>query len=336
MFGQLRVLLAEYPNASWRPTYEAQQPATLWCVTSHPTLRSFTFPAMGTTATLIVTDPDAGERAHELLRDELEVLDRTCSRFRDDSELVRLNRESAGTVAITPALQEYLQVALDVADETDGAVDPTVGMAMVARGYDRPFDRVKARQIAVGVRRVPARGWRSLTITDGEIERPSALMLDLGATAKAHAADRAAHAIVREFACGVLVSLGGDIAVEGACPSDGWPVRITDDHRDRDGAGPVVALRTGGLATSSTTVRRWPTTSGVTHHIVVPATGAAAPDVWRTVSVAASTCVAANAASTAAIVKGHRALDWLRERGHCARLVATDGAVVTTGGWPAE
>lgn len=305
-------------------------------MTNPPTLRSFTFPAIGTTATLIVTDPDVGERAHELLRDELDVLDRTCSRFRDDSELARLNQASHGTVAITPVLREYLQVALEVADETDGAVDPTVGNALVASGYDRPFDRIRDRQIAVGVRRVPAGGWRSLTVGEDEIERPSTLLIDLGATAKAYAADRAAQAIAHEFSCGVLVSLGGDIAVDGPCPGDGWPVRIADDHRAVDGAGPVVALRVGGLATSSTTVRRWPTTSGATHHIVVPGTGAAAPDVWRTVSVAATTCVAANAASTAAIVKGHRALGWLHDHGHCARLVATDGSVVTTGDWPAE
>jgi FAD:protein FMN transferase len=131
------------------------------------------------------------------------------------------------------------------------------------------------------------------------------------------------------------VNLGGDIAVAGSAPAGGWPILVTDDHRAPSLAdGQVVAIAAGGLATSSTTVRRWRTTGGMVHHVVDPRTGAPAAEVWRTVSVAAESCVAANTASTAAVVLGEEAPGWLLVRGLPARLVRPDGRVVTTGAWP--
>ena len=114
-------------------------------------------------------------------------------------------------------------------------------------------------------------------------------------------------------------------------------MRVTDDHRsDAAAPGQTVAIATGGLATSSTTVRRWRVGDAEHHHIVEPRTGAPALEVWRTVSVAAASCVDANVASTAAIVRGERAVAWLDEAGLPARLVRPDGTVVATCGWPAE
>jgi thiamine biosynthesis lipoprotein len=166
----------------------------------------------------------------------------------------------------------------------------------------------------------------------GTICVPLGVELDLGATGKAFAADRAARRIANETGTGVLVSLGGDIAIAGEPPAAGWPVRISDDHRDSD--GPTISLRTGGLATSSTTVRRWRAGGAEHHHIVDPRTGRSAREIWRTASVAAATCVDANAASTAAIVLGEAAPAWLARTGLAARLVGTDGEVVGVAGWP--
>jgi thiamine biosynthesis lipoprotein len=133
----------------------------------------------------------------------------------------------------------------------------------------------------------------------------------------------------------VLVSLGGDIAVAGPAPAGGWRIRVTDDHAAGPGApGQTVAITSGGLATSSTTVRAWPRDGQRMHHIVDPATGQPARGCWRTVSVAAGSCVDANAASTAAIVLGAAAAEWLRDRSLPARLVRQDGLVETTAGWP--
>jgi thiamine biosynthesis lipoprotein len=171
----------------------------------------------------------------------------------------------------------------------------------------------------------------------GTVRVPNGVRLDLGATAKALAADRAAAAAADASGCGVLVSLGGDIAIAGPAPPDGWRIRVTDDHRaGADAPGQWIALRSGGLATSSITVRRWRTSAGETHHLVDPSTASPADGAWRTVSVTAATCLDANIASTASIIRGERALPWLRSLSLPSRLVTVDGTVVHVGGWPEE
>jgi thiamine biosynthesis lipoprotein len=223
---------------------------------------------------------------------------------------------------------------------TAGLVDPTVGRTLRLAGYDRTFDLVRSRDGATFRPRfdvVP--GWRGVEVdaARGTIRLPRGVELDLGATAKALAADRAAHAASRAAGCGVLVSLGGDVAVAGAPPRSGWPIRVAEDHAaPLDVPGPTISIRSGGLATSGTAVRRWRAGSRELHHIVDPRTGRPAETPWRAVTVAAASCVDANVAATAAVVLGHDAPEWLAERHLPARLLGDDGTVVSVAGWPED
>jgi FAD:protein FMN transferase len=111
---------------------------------------------------------------------------------------------------------------------------------------------------------------------------------------------------------------------------------VTDDHRsDATSPGQTVSIRSGALATSSTTVRRWSHEGRTMHHILDPSTGRPAKTCWRTVSVAAESCAHANIACTASLVRGRAALDWLIELELPARLQDQDGSVTTIGRWPA-
>jgi thiamine biosynthesis lipoprotein len=298
------------------------------------------FPALGTTAAVTVAAGDALPEALAIVQDELRRIDKTCSRFRDDSELVLLNRCAGAPFAASPLLLEAIAVALYAAAHTDGDVDPTVGRSLAALGWDSDFSVVVARRDeAPRLRIVPAAGWQHVRIdrARGTVRIPAGVEIDLGATGKAFAADRCARAVHTAIGSGALVNLGGDIALAGAAPVGGWPIRVTDDHRsDATAAGQTIALATGGLATSSTTVRRWRAGDAELHHIVDPRRGAPAGEVWRTVSVAAGSCVEANSASTAAIVRGERAVAWLERIALPARLVRRDGTTAYTGGWPAE
>jgi thiamine biosynthesis lipoprotein ApbE len=302
--------------------------------------------AIGTSVHLIVTEPAALGPACRMLRADLAALDAACSRFRADSEIVALDRlprwrGRTGPVKVSPLLAEAVGVALRAARATDGDVDPTVGGAMSAAGYDRDFALVQrcGPAVRLTVRRVP--GWREVQLDEQALllSLPAGVRLDLGATAKAWAADRAAERIAAELGCGVLVNLGGDIAVAGPTPAGGWRIRVQDiTGRPEDppvGPSAVVAIRSGGLATSSTAARRWRRGGDVLHHILDPRSGLPAAPVWRTVSVAAATCTDANTASTAAVIRGEAAPGWLAGLGLAARLVAESGAVLTVGGWPA-
>jgi thiamine biosynthesis lipoprotein len=304
--------------------------------------------AIGTSVHLLVTDLRALAPARRILTEDLAALDAACSRFRAGSEIMTLDGAPAGgrgrttPVRISPLLAGALAVALRAARLTDGDVDPTVGGALSAAGYDRDFALVRrdGPPVRLTVRSVP--GWREVELDEaaGLVSLPGGTQLDLGATAKAWAADRAAARIAAELGCGALVNLGGDIAVAGAPPRGGWRIRVQDvTGRPEDpptGPSAVIAIHSGGLATSSTAARRWRRGGDVLHHILDPRSGLPAAPVWRTASVAAATCVDANAASTAAIIRGEAAPAWLAGLRLPARLVAESGAVVHLGGWPPE
>ena len=297
--------------------------------------------ALGTGVRLVVSDEARLPEARRLVDSELAAIDLACSRFRPESELSRVNAAAGRWVEISPLFVAALTAAIWAARATDGSVDPTVGGALGLIGYDRDFSEVAASGDVIHVRAARVPGWTAIEL-DAQKKRvrlTAGAQLDLGSTAKALAADRAVAAALAPVAAGrsggVLVSLGGDIAVGGDAPAGGWPVLIAEDHKQsRDSIGEVVAITSGGLATSSTRVRRW-TRGGVEfHHIVDPASGLPARGPWRTATVAASTCLEANAAATAAIVMGEAAQGWLEKRGLPARLVSDDGRVLKLRGWP--
>jgi FAD:protein FMN transferase len=294
--------------------------------------------ALGTTALLAVTNPGALPAAEQVLRAELAAIDGACSRFRDDSEISRLHARAGSAVTVGPLLAEALTVALRAAQLTGGLVDPTVGSAVRAMGYDRDFAEIDPDRPEPPGPAQPAPGWWRVTWDPAtrQVLLPRGIALDLGATAKALAADRIATRAAVLGGCGVLVSLGGDARAAGPAPEGGWRLAVGDDHeRALTDPEAVVTITSGALATSSTTRRAWRRAGRTVHHIVDPSTGDVPQSRWRTVSVAAASCVDANTATTAAVVMGEGAAGWLRQRLLPARLVAVDGQVVTTAGWPA-
>ena len=297
------------------------------------------FEAIGTTISVAVTDESALVEATELVRDHVDTLDRAASRFRDDSELTRLHSRPGQPVEVSWLLFVALEEALGAAERTDGLVSPTMGEALELAGYDRDFSRVEPTgpPLRLRYRRVP--GWRRLHLDRAArtVILPPGVKIDLGATAKAGCADRAALAAAALTESGVLVNLGGDLAVAGPSPEGGWVVRITDrTDAPPEAPGVTVAVAGGGLATSGTAARRWRRGDQVLHHIIDPVTGVPARSCWRTVTVVADTCLEANVASTAAVILGTAAPRWLGDRGLHARLLAEDGEAVAVGDWPLD
>jgi len=295
------------------------------------------FPALGTTAALVVTDHQVLEIARRIFEAEIKAIDEACSRFRPDSELMRINTSGGRPIVVSDRFLEALEVALRAARITDGLVDPTVGTAIRKLGYDRDFATVDRNgpPVLVSVHRVP--GWQTIEVSShrSTVRIPAGVELDFGATAKALCVDRAAAGIAAATGSGVLVSLGGDLAVAGPPPASQWSVFVTDDHAaTTDAPGQSIRINSGGLATSGTTVRRWVRGNRALHHVIDPETGLPAREQWRTVSVTAASCVDANIASTAAVVMGADAPGWLVDRALPARLVAVDGTVTCVAGWP--
>ena len=296
----------------------------------------YRIPALGTQAELVVTDPASLVAAASILRAELDNLELVASRFRVDSEVSRLQREH-GPVVVSPDLLDLLVVALRAAELTDGAVDPTVGGAINRLGYDRDFAEIVGGVTGAMPEEAPVPGWKTieLDVSEGRVRLPAGTQLDLGATAKAWAADRVATRVFGRLGGGVLVSLGGDVAVAGDPPPGGFRIGLSDVSGGRPTGGSV-AIRSGGLATSGIAIRQWRLGGRQVHHIIDPATSLPVKPMWRTVSVAAASCVDANTASTAAMVMGPAALPWLAARSLPSRLVEWDGTVSCIADWPSD
>ena len=307
--------------------------------TDEPVFTARSFRAIGTTATVVVPDPAAADSAERVLVAELDAIDLACSRFREDSELQRLHANAGRPVAVGHLLFEALSVAVRAAERTGGAVEPTIGNAIAALGYDADLDEVQARPLAPPRALGPVAGYQHVQLDQATrtVRIPRGVRLDLGSTAKALAADRAAARIARETGCGALVSLGGDVAVAGPAPAGGWAVGIARESSAPAGqVDQVVAVTHGGLASSATAVRAWRSGDREVHHIVDPRTGDCAAPYWVLVSATGSSCVAANVVTTAAIVWGKQAPAKLAGFAQSVRLVRFDGEVVLVNGWPPE
>jgi thiamine biosynthesis lipoprotein len=317
--------------------------------------------ALGTTARIVVWPPANLPPLLSVVDDVLAELDAQASRFRADSEISVLHAAGGGRHRVSDGLAEAIRIALAAAAWTGGRCDPTVGVDLLRIGYDRDFAAIEESDAPLEQNSGGRAGWQTVRLRGNELALPAGVLLDLGATAKGLGADRAAaaaYAGIRDG--GVLVSLGGDIAVAGRPPAGGWPMLIADEHRQiraarnlsglgglagqRAGNGqggtadPEVAqqirLTKGGLATSSSTCRWWVRAGRTIHHIIDPRTGMPADGPWRTVTVAAASCAEANAAATAAIVAGADAPGWLAAHGLPARLITHDGQISRTRGWP--
>ncbi|HEV2452259.1 MAG TPA: FAD:protein FMN transferase [Streptosporangiaceae bacterium] len=288
--------------------------------------------ALGARVQLVVTDPARLEQGRDLLTADLAAAVAACDALTPGSELDTLNRRQTESpadgsgpvrsVPVSPLLAEAIAVALRTASLTNGDLDPTAGS-----------DDASAATL---LRPVPR--WHQIHLDPGSrlLQLPSGVRLDLVPTARAWAADRAAARLASALSCGVLVGLGGDIAVAGPVPRGGWRIRIQEASGEPPrGPYTIVAIRDGGVATSATAARRRRNGTDLLRHISDPRTGLPAAPFWRAATVAAASCTAASAAAATAMIRGRHALEWLSSLRLPARLVGLDSRVYTVGGWPA-
>jgi thiamine biosynthesis lipoprotein len=294
---------------------------------------SRTWSAWSCTVRLTVDDPAVLGAACGELKALMDRVDKAASRFRPDSELSIVNNRAGALVPVSRLLVDLVDVSLVAASMSGGAVDPTIGSAVIAAGYDDDIEAVRRRFPQPTGEPKPVPGWQSVQLNRklALLGVPKDSVLDLGATAKAWTADRAALVLSKRYGCAVLVEIGGDLRAAGK-PAEPWVITVAE----RAGApGVLVSLAHGGLTTSTRTVRRWQTPTGYGHHLIDPRTGQPADGPWRTASVWAPTAVRANTFSTALVATGEAAVGRLTLAGHPARLVADDGGVTELSGWPA-
>jgi thiamine biosynthesis lipoprotein len=235
------------------------------------------------------------------------------SRFRPDSELSRLNRSPAGALFVSPLFARVLGAALQASAATGGLVDPTLGEAIEAVGYDRDFADVGDDSRPAGTT-APGR-WQDVRLAGHLVTRPVGTAIDLNGVVKAMAVDETLGLLAGDG----FVAAGGDLAARGETT-----VAVPE--------GGAVRLLAGGLATSGTTRRRWVRGGVPQHHLLDPRTGRPSRSCWTQVTVAAATCLAADVAAKAAFLLGGDGPGWLDARGLPGRFLA-GSAVVSNRAW---
>jgi thiamine biosynthesis lipoprotein len=239
--------------------------------------------------------------------------ERVFSRFRPHSELALVNAARLPLVVVSPLFARTLRTALDAAVATDGLVDPTLGAALEAAGYDRDFARVVPDASPAGPA-APGRP-RAVRVLGRVVARPPGVRLDLNGVAKALAVDDA----LALFDGPGFVSAGGDVAARGGAVV-GLP------------RGGSVRVENGGVATSGVTHRRWLRGGAVQHHLIDARTGRPATSRWSEVTVVAPTCLDADVAAKAAFLLSDDGPGWLDERRLAGRFLA-GGVAVTNRIW---
>jgi FAD:protein FMN transferase len=295
---------------------------------------SRTWTAWSCTVRLTVDDPAVLGAACGELKALMDRVDKAASRFRQDSELSIVNARAGALVPVSRLLVDLVDVSLVAASMSGGAVDPTVGAAVIAAGYDDDIEAVRRRFPEPPADPKPVPGWQQVQLNRklALLGVPQDCALDLGAIAKAWTADRAALVLSKRYGCAVLVEIGGDLRAAGD-PVKPWVITVAERAGN---PGVLVTLAHGGLTTSTRTVRRWQTPTGYAHHLIDPRTGKPADGRWRTASVWAPSTVRANTFSTALVATGDAALGRLTLAGHPARLIDDDGEVTELSGWPAS
>jgi thiamine biosynthesis lipoprotein len=293
------------------------------------------FQIWGLSGTLATEYDEQLDFAQERLWHWLHEFDASCNRFRDDSEISRLNARPGETVPISATFELALSTALNASDATQGLCDPTVLSALLALGYDVDYDELKTRDTIVRGNPVKSAGTGAIDLDRIEhtVTLAPGCQLDLGASAKSLVTDLIADDVA--LSGGVVVEVGGDVAVRGCGPEGPWAIGLSDSL-ELSGNEPRVAIHHGGIATSSTATRTWRASGEIVHHIIDPRTGSFAVGPYATATVSASSCVLANAFATAALLWGEDAAFHVAQAGWSGRLIRHDGTLEFVGGWPRD
>ncbi len=271
--------------------------------------------------------------AQDRLNFWLDAIDLTCNRFREDSEISRINRAD-GDVALTSTMTLALRAARRASVLSLGLCDPTVLTSLEVLGYDRDYDSLGVLD-DTPVDLSPAPGFASLHFDDvsQRVSKTTDWRIDLGASAKALVADL----VVEDVGAtgGVVVEIGGDVRARGRDDANPWIIGVAETLTIT-GNEPRLTLMDGAMATSSNSVRTWRRGDEVVGHIIDPRTGRSVATPYVAATVIDADCVAANAFATAALIWGEDAGWHIAQAGRSARLVRHDGSVEFVGAWPRE
>ena len=282
------------------------------------------FYAMGTEITVVT--PGLSQRAECAAADRVaDVFARAedlYSRFRDESELSRLNASTTPMVVSTE-LYAMLDRARAYVRATGGIFDPGIGAALRALGYDRSFapNALDRDTLCAAVTRPSSLADLGMNPSSRTVTRPVDLHIDLGGIVKGATVDACRSVLPTNSA----LDAGGDARLSGGGPeANGWDVDI-ESPTDPELTIWTLTVTDTAIATSNGHRRRWRVGNSTAHHLVNPRTGQSAVTDLVQVTVLAPTAEQADVWAKCAYILGRRAAHpWLRAQAHIRALLVDD------------
>lgn len=269
---------------------------------------------MGTRYAVTYVDADDAQRA--AIQSEITALfveiDNELSNWNAQSWVSRFNRnENLDTVAVPAHAAAVLQLALQIAAQSDGALDPTVSPLIELWGFGSSQDWA-GPPLAFEIEQTLERcGYTKLHFDAAQRllrKQVPDLQLNLSAVAKGYAVDQVAVVLAGQGIEDFLINIGGEVRASGARP-DGraWKVRIAAPQSNGDASASAVILEEGAIATSGHSQRFFEYKGQRYAHIIDPRTGRPVENQLRSVSVRAPSCAQADGWATACCVLGREA-----------------------------
>ena len=286
---------------------------------------------MGTTVTIkIITDLTRQEAERKLIDAFrcIRQIELACSRFDNDSEVMRLAHQVGIPIKVSPPLFHIVRFALQVARLSDGAYNPTIGARLESLGFNRHY--LTGETIQSDIPSVSA-DWQDVLMNEQEhtvlLRKP--LILDLGAVAKGYAIDIAAKSL--DSVHGFLINAGGDVYAGGKNEqNEPWEIGIRHPLNKNAIIGKT-KLSNFSICTSGSYERRSPHKPDI-HHLIHPATGDSNNGL-TSCSVLAPFAMMADALSTAAFILGlAKGKEFLHEMGCPGIFISSDLQILKTDG----
>ena len=289
------------------------------------------FLAMGCQMLALIESTEA--EATELLTQVptwFEEWEQSLSRFRDDSELIALNRAEGKPMRVSETLWQVLESAMRAAVDSNGIVTPTLLDAILAAGYDCDFASLEPSVARTNINLPLTRNsWLDIELDENNrtVRMPHEMHLDFGGVAKGWAADHAAQRLNQ--IAPALVDAGGDLALSTAKRNgDAWPIAVADPFKPETDLA-LLIVHQGGVATSGRDYRRWERNGKWQHHIIDPRTRAPAETNVLSATVIAPTAERAEVAAKVALILGSGAgLEWIDARNDLAALLVLENGHV--------
>ncbi len=293
-------------------------------------IRERHFAAMGTSAHVVVIG--GAPELIDVAVARVEELESRWSRFRESSEISRLNSADGQAVWVSADTLQLIEKSIAAWRFTNGRFDPTVYHLLCESGYDRSFLDVLAcdetRSSASTEQAAPGCESIVVDIAASVVRLPKGVGFDPGGIGKGLAADFIVEEILDDGATGVMVNLGGDARVGGVpATSEGWMLGIAHPT-DPEAFCAVLSLDSGGVVTSTRAMRKWMRNGVERHHLIDPSTGASPITELESVTIVAPEAWLAEAVAKAAFLAGPVDALPTIDRFGCTGLVTFEGGHV--------